>query len=401
MPEPRAAARSTRRAPWTRRALYPSLSRWIAVLGLVVAGAFLTGRVLTDTRHWSQYLYWVPILWTLIACWVLLLVSALLGWRGLRPKGHFVRALLMLMCLGMTLFALVFVWRVHRPVLRLVSAPPEPDLRVIHWNIAADSFDTDAAARSILAQSPDIALIANARWDGQRAELLDALALPTPDPESSTTTPTLIGSLLIATNHALTHSTVAWLDPSADPDTNTRPTGDRGWIVLLAFEIPDRSAPFVVWVVDLPSEPTQWRADTIARALRAATRPDLRIRAHTDAPAPDFTSPDLIIGDFNTPRASASLARFGTLAPAPYTDAFGDTGWGRARSWTPRPANPLARAAIALADWHIDLALVHPDHTATDYALFAPVPADHRAQRVDLRLAPATPPAPSPETGSP
>ncbi len=396
MHEPRAAARSTRRAPWTRRVLYPSLSRWIALLGLLIAAAFLAGRILTDTRHWSQYLYWVPILWTLIACWGLLLVSALLGWRGLRPKGFFVRALLMLLCLGMTLFALVLVWRVHRPVLRLVSAPPEPELRVVHWNIAADSFDTDAAARSILAQSPDIALIANARWDGQRADLLRALAPPATDPDSSTPAPThthtLIGPLLIAANHPLTHSAVAWLDPSADPDANTRPTGDRGWIVLLAFDLPDRTGPFVVWVVDLPSEPTQWRFDTARRAVHAATRPGLHIRARTDAPAPDLTRADLIIGDFNTPRASASLARFDTRAPAPYADAFDDAGWGRARSWTPRPANPLARAAIALADWHIDLALVHPDHTATGYALFAPVPADHRAQRVDLLLAPPTPP---------
>lgn len=390
MSEPHAHTRPTRRARWTRRVLYPSLSRWCAILGLLICAAFLTGRVLTDTRHWSQYLFWVPVLWSLIACWVLLILSALFGWRALRPKGFFARALLTLVCLTMTLFVLVFVWRVQRPVLRLIGSVPEPGLRVVHWNIAADSFDTDAAAGSIIGQSPDIALIANARWDGQRAELLGALApmIPEPEPESASQAPSLVGPLLIASRHPLTHSGVAWLDPSADPESNTRPTGDRGWIVLLVFEIQDRGEPFVVWVVDLPSEPTHWRAETIDRAVRAATRPDLRIRSYSDSDPPDLAAPHLIVGDFNTPRASDSLTRFNTLASAPYRDAFDRAGWGRARSWTPRTRSPLARGAIALADWHIDLALVHPDLTATGYTLFRPAPADHRAQRIDLQLTP-------------
>ena len=386
MSEAHVHTRPTRGARWTRRVLWPTLSRWLALLGLVIAGGFVVGRVLTDTRHWSQYLYWIPVLWVLISCWGLWGLSALLGWRGLRPKGNFVRALLVLMCLGMTLFALVFVWRVQRPVLRLVSSGPEPDLRVVHWNIAADSFDVGTAAGVILDQDPDIALIANARWDGQRSALLEALGELIPD--SDETGPRLAGSLLIASKYPVTHWGVVWLDPSANPEANTRSTGDRGWVVLLGIDVPDRDAPLVVWVVDLPSEPTQWRQETMDRAIRAGTRADVRVRTVEDAPVVDLSVPDLIVGDFNTPRGSDSLARFDGLSGGGYVDAFERAGWGRGRSWVPVTGNPLARGAVALGDWHIDLALVGEGLRATGYGLFGPAPSDHRAQRIELVFEP-------------
>jgi len=389
--EPNADPRTTR-GGWTRRVALPVLSTLSACTGLAMGALFALSRVWTDAALWTQLLWWVPVLWWLAAGWGLLAGSWVLARLGTRRRADRARRALLGVCVAMGGFAVLWVWRAPRMFLGVDPPTPGESLRVLHWNIAAFTIDPDESARRIRRIGPNLAILVNARLDGQRTDLHERTRAMLPGDARGAGHELRIGAALILSARPITRAGIAWL--RADPGARTRVTGAEGWVCVLEL---DRAGeePLVVWVVDLPSEPTLSRQETVRAAIDAARRGPPKARTPEDGrwvwsnETSGLDSPDLIIGDFNTPRGSSSLARFDGVAPSGrYLEGFDAAGWGRARSWIPTHPNPLVVALNTLGDWHIDLAFLDARHAFAGYALVDLGPSSHRAQVADLVLAP-------------
>jgi endonuclease/exonuclease/phosphatase family metal-dependent hydrolase len=86
-----------------------------------------------------------------------------------------------------------------------------------------------------------------------------------------------------------------------------------------------------------------------------------------------FPPPDLIVGDFNIPRGSASLRNL----TADFVNAYSQGGFGPSGTWPRRW--PLV---------HIDQAFVGSSLRAARYRVIDPGAGGHRMQIIDLRARP-------------
>ena len=353
----------------------------VSVLALVL---FVIARVWTDRWLWSQMLWWVPVLWWVLGLWLGAGLTRLAMGRGRRAVRVVVGA-----ALGVTLFVVVGVW--HAPRAVLGGAQGQRDWRVVHWNIGGERIDLDRATRVLQALDPDLILIANARWDGDRSALIGALAH-----EGSGLSVRSIGQAIVITKHDISRIGSSWFSGHDEDQTQTRRTGRSGWVCALELTDARRADPVVVWFVDLPSEPTAWRVETMERAVVVGLEAGAsgRVRRPSGgwgswgvaSDEDPMDAPDLIVGDFNTPRGSGSLDRFDDELNRSYTSAFHSAGWGRARSWIPDSSSALVRAGLSISDWHIDLTLVESGHRAVGWSLVGLSETAHRAQVVDVDL---------------
>ena len=142
---------------WLRRRPLPWAARAFALAGLAGVAAWCVGRIVGDRTMAGQYLVWLPTLWAVGFGWVMLAASAALGHVSLRMGGDRLRPLLVLACIGLSVWMLIGEWRVHR-VVRV--KPAQPTLRVAAWNMAVKS-KLESPAETVLALGPDIALVAN------------------------------------------------------------------------------------------------------------------------------------------------------------------------------------------------------------------------------------------------
>ncbi len=391
---------------WVRRRILPKASKLCALLGLLILGAWVTGRVLTDQYQWSQYLWWIPPIWMIGSAWGLLLMSAALALFARRLGGIFLRPVLLIACIGSTGYLILGVWHMHRVV--LPKSIPDDAIRIAHWNQAAKKIDQESFGQWILDEQIDIALIANARWGKDRQILLDALAGYAPlDRERWVNYSYRIkgkpshfwiqSQALIASRYPMIRTGRVAFGSAKREQVLTHSSSGLGWVMFIEFDLgndakisSDEPDPLVVWFVDLPSSPSTFRQKMMRQARQAIEQWDgsgWEIGPHVweqktfiSKPFPD---PDLIIGDFNTLRSSDSLKR---IAPD-MRDAFEMVGYGRGRSWIPGNKNRLARLPIKLADWHIDLSLVGKDWQTTRYRIENGSDwgsTEHRIQIVDV-----------------
>lgn len=385
---------------WVRRRALPWAARLLALLALGAVGAYAAGRVLTDSGHWSQYLWWTPALWTLGAAWTLLGLSALAGRAALHPGGVMLRPLALAACVAASLWLTLGEWNLHRAVVGPRPAARAGTLRVLHWNQAAAM--APGGAELIRASDPDLAIVVNPRFDRFRREVVAAMGGLAPGGSevrldgrvTASTEPGHFfstGMTLVGSRERILRAGLVSLSPVAGHDASWRTARDPGFVLWLEIEAGERFAalgrPVVVWVVDLPSDPSVWRGAVMANAARAvaaweapAMVCDEAGRWRSGGEPVRAPAPDLVIGDFNTLRGSASLEVF---VPG-MEDAFARAGWGRARSWTPRATRRAERALLALADWHIDLALYGGSWRAARYRLLGTPGGLHKAQVVDL-----------------
>jgi endonuclease/exonuclease/phosphatase family metal-dependent hydrolase len=121
--------------------------------------------------------------------------------------------------------------------------------------------------------------------------------------------------------------------------------------------------PLIVYAVDLPSNPRQPRME-LARRLRTM----LDHPAHFGGPAPDpLPTPDVVIGDFNMTRGSASIdALFPDLR-----HAFDEAGHGYSATFHRGWLLPL---------YHIDHMLLGPGVHALRYEITDRGVSRHRSQ---------------------
>jgi len=389
-----------RRGPIVRACLLPYVAWATAVLGLLTVLQFVVGRVVTDRVHVIQYIWWTPPSWSVLSAWGLLLVSWVSGWVSLRSKGLMLRPLLLLGCLGMTGWVLLGEWSVHRYVTGSGGSAQRAgtdSVRVLHWNLSASKVREGGYWSRMLDDEPDIVLIANARFGSDLRMILQSTSPLAPADELVEAkrrykVPGRPGHFLIthrgliASRLPITRAGVVSSGPLVNTDNESRASGEHGWVIFAEFERGEGGEPLVVWFVDLPSDPLTSRMESMRVMRDAIDAWDGRTLVPNETgwdsiPGADvFPTPDLVIGDFNALRGSASLD---TIAPG-YRDAFGLAGRGPGRSWVPNGQNRLLRQPLKLSSWHIDLALAAPGWDVLGYELVNPRRGPHRVQIVEL-----------------
>lgn len=398
------SARDFRPGPigWVRRRVFPLLARSSALLGLVILAAWITGRVLTDQHHWSQYLWWIPPIWAIGAGWVLLVCSFVLAKLARRSGGLFLRPILLLLVIVCTLYVPVGIWHMHR-ALGASDAKGSSSIRVLHWNQAAAVIDQPAWGQRIKDLDVDIVLIANAQWGDSRQTLLEQFAYFAPTENQRWINYSyrihaqpahyrVEGSAMVASRFPMTRTGMVQFGSAERQQVLNHSSSGVGWVMFMEFDIdPERvdDEPLIVWFVDLPSDPMRWKPEQMRDTRAAIDSWDGRgwamgrhVWEQYELEGASFPDPDLIIGDFNTLRGSHSLR---TLAPN-HQDAFSDAGYGRAGSFTPKSKSWLPRRLLKLADWHIDLSLVSRQHRVDGYQLIESENTIHSLQITDIVL---------------
>jgi len=322
---------------------------------IAVVAAWTAGLVFNDRWLWSQWLWWLPTAMAALGAWSLVVASRLIdrrAARGLRRIGVGT-ALAVTLSLGIEA-------RPRAPLNPALSAGDGEAIRVAYWNL---SWADPAGAAGVLDRgdlSADVLVIANPRPG--RSELPEAIAArfaapPPTDPLEpargaayiARTGFTTIGSRFPIRAHGrvgLSGFRTSW--------ARARLSNTESGVIFVEIDHPTIGT-LTLWIVDLPSDPTVHReamlermADDIAAWDRRVTRPDGigRWRSAVDEGRASFPRPDIVVGDFNTPRGSRSLrALVGDLA-----ESHAAVGLGFGHTW-PRPL-PL---------WAIDLAFTDPE----------------------------------------
>jgi hypothetical protein len=362
--------------------------------GLLVLCVWLAGRICSDRFFITQFASWLPSI-------------AIAGFAACCVAGHWLltrkhawplgkgRVVAMRVLLALALAHSTWELRPHRYLLPVsASVPRENTLRVLHWNV---SQTKNPALAGILAPfDADVLLLANPPFVPPVSALRDELAaLPTSPGVPAPTHLIQGGRLAMLSRQRVLRWASTQLRVEGSPARAfSWPGGgmvsiDQGEALVLELDTFARlGRSTVIWFVDLPSEPTIARSSMMRRARERLSAPDLQIVSLVDSvamvpasPAPGteahkirarLANPDLVMGDMNTPRGSASLR---LLAPAA-TDAFSQAGRGWERTF------PGFFPVLA-----INNALVGPDLVCTHYRVHPTGLTRHRAQVIELERA--------------
>ena len=304
-PNPAPARWPLRRA---RHAL--AFSADLALLAALLS--WLLGRTISDRHLWSQYLGWIPT--EAVACLAVavLIAGILLRWR--RP-----RLLVTIATLGITAWLAFAEWRVHRFV---VPEPARGPLRVLFMNISPRG--RDASIDRLFATRPDIAILSNVHpqpvtfekiYGVRHQDLLERFTeiVPGNAPPGEAH---LVrnGMFHIYSKHPIRRRASAYVgnqDTWLDNDI-----GGGGAVLMLEIDTPQ--GPVIIWAVDMPRTLGASRAALFAEArtsVDATTRvrtidPVGRWIASDLEPSDPLRTPDLVVGDFNTPAHAWSVRRF-------------------------------------------------------------------------------------------
>ena len=368
------------------RPLATVLSAASTMAAVLVAILWLVGRLLTDRLPAIQVLYWIPE----PAYLLLTLFLGLSGWflapaQPRRRRARWIAAGSAVLITG----HMLFTWHAQRWILP-DPQPAGPTINLVQWNMYLPSghgWPKMTRALGELDPRPDALFLTNPVHGQRFAEAALALG-PGYDARR-------FGPLAVVSRFAIVQfsgTTLGLADGPTDDDPfiddavdavvaridRLPPKHDRydpgyaAYAVLDTTEILGRM--IVVWMVDLPSDTRRSRwavASAAADQLWAGDIP--------------FPSPDLIVGDFNIPRGSASLR----LIARGMTHAFDQAGCGYAATW-PR------RWPITQID-HIFLA---PTMRAWRYRVLDMGRGRHRLQSARIGPMPSgrRTPAPSPAT---
>ena len=350
---------------------------------------WFAGWWLTDRWLLTQYAWWGGLA-IIGAAVVLAAISVAIRRmaRPPRPRSRVGRAIWVGIAVGLALEA----WHQFNcsSLLRPTSVARSAELSIVHCNLGVEGTSRDEsqafARRLVSTGQPDILVISIANYPVQWAALRSAMGHTAAHPVEVTEGP--IGKIFstwpVTSSRAFVIPTLPeWaIDP---PEWLQRAIGSGQKLAgiqrrnLERFEPTfihavtlDTTAkigrPFTLYFVDYPSSPLIRRA-AVAAAVRQRMNQMMNPTIPGEKPVPP---PDLIIGDFNTPRGSASLR---SIMPgfAPATDAAGLGLLGTFPRGTPL--------------LHIDNALVSPDWRTTAYTTIDPGIGEHRAQ--SLRISPA------------
>lgn len=319
--------RPLRARPCSVRAWLPRvLSGLLFGLAIAAAACWVVGVVASDRFLPTQFAKWVPLPALLPVVAAAAIVAA---WRrGRRLAGAF----------GVVALAMASI---HLQQRWSPFAPCREGVRVLHWNAASPRPEESPPVREALASiGADLLLVSNDwglfgrlhgdRWPetGWRVHRAGPFAI-------ASRLPLLEVRLAVASKQ-------------------------RFLAVVRVDATTELGRPLVVWLVDLPSDPSRPRMAE-ARGLRAVID------------GLDLPPPDLVAGDFNMDAGSEALR---TLLPG-LRSAFAEAGRGYAGSY-PRTL-PL---------WQPDQMAVAPSLRICSYRLVDLGWGRHRAQELMLPMRP-------------
>ncbi len=364
---------------------------FVRAVGVMVLGAsavaWIVGRVLSDRYAWSQPISWVPTPVLLVPVWV---GCGIVLWRACRRRARRCAAAGSVRSrrgrLGVAasgLFAMLsaghFVFvelGLPRVVLRAGSAQTESGdpLRLVFWNQAGREAGDISAV--FLPLEPTFLVLANRHSQTRTRDLAQAF-IDTGEAHAAVGWPFDLFSRMPVRRWASTRLGLEGSSRTADGSS----TPDPGWAAW--FEVETPAGAIVIWAIDLPSDPELARFPLArqAGAAIAAWQGSVRVieaegRRTERAERVGFPAPDLIVGDFNIPRHSASLAALLRASGAgEMRDAFAVGGYGWQRTW-PRQ-QPV---------WAIDHCFVSPRLAVRSYTTFDPGTGGHRAVVIECDI---------------
>lgn len=319
-PAPLVAAR------WRTAAAFGASTVAVA-LGALSCLLWLVANAATDLWLWSQFLWWTPWFAYVAAC-LPAMVVALCASRGRR------RAWARACALGAIVIAGIGLWR----DVGFRSSPDGKALSLIQWNASWPDFKSAAIPSGrLLAEQADVVVISNPfrLFAPERLEEWRSAGYDVRN----------FGLFAIA---------------SRVPVIDARMLFSTEGCSALVCTVDARDTiggPITVLALDLPSNPRQSRMSVVRECAAL-------LGAHS------FPEPDLVVGDFNITRGSASID---LLAPGLH-DSWAEGGHGWGASW-PRTMPIL----------HLDHVLLAPHLEATLCRFVDPGIKTHRAQAVRIR----------------
>lgn len=395
--------------PPARPARWPRVLGWFFLLiALALLSLWLAGRVLSDRYGYSQYVAWIPV-WVLLppalAC-VLLALPVRWARRDGRPSrlAKSVHTLAGLWAVGAALHFALADLGLHRAIARPIATGP--GVRVMHWNLVMPDAEDFVGSYADLAERhgrrPDVFFLTTSQprenmersaaalegytlaydppftvWS--RFPILRARLIPLfmNAPGGPTQIAPAAGDAVDPSLRRPAHNLLKrWWNtygPALGLPRRRFPEGELGYVMPVTL---DTSAvlgrPITVWFIDLPSDPFVFRWE-IARFARDKML-GLMKQTDPDTGGPMLPTPDLILGDTNIPRGSASLDLICSAGGEGFVHAFDEAGWGLRASW-PR----------AFPVFHLDHTFVAPWLQAVGYRLAEPPVSDHWFQLIDVQ----------------
>ncbi len=387
----RPAPTSRAEASWLRRAATGACR----IGGALLLVLWLFARLTTDATLIGQLLWWASVPLVILAA-LLIGAGAWCDARPVRARSRWALALLALLACAWEAGWVLNVrsaWS-SREVPTPIGATPGPSLLLLHWNLSSPMVGQRERVTQALSSTghPDVILCSVQNYPDQWRALERAVR---PEPSDGQAPAPVhfanLGMQKVFSRHPIVFARqfgVALTDAQGEPLPGAAPGWSarfiRGALRLLGVypRNPQRlENPTLTYVtidtralygrvtnicfIDYPSQPLAHR-DVIGRLVGA--RIAQLAAAPADAPGHQRAPrPDVIIGDFNTPRGSDSLF----LSAPGYTEASRSAGLGVLATW-PRHGALL----------HIDHCLVAPDWRAAAYGLIDPGESEHKAQRV-------------------
>lgn len=318
---------------------------FFGVLALLALAAYVARTVISDQHEPLQVIAWPP-------AWMFLGPATALGavarLFAVRTSGR-LQGLTSLAAAAPLAVLLLGPWRVTNALTR----GQEPNsVVVMSWNAAPASHGMleplgELIPALVAEHQPDVLIVTNPGWLRMR-ELLPEM--------------TGMGLIRVGGSDIATDFPAVRRGPVPMPDTEGPGSPRMEYVVLDTSGRAGGPGTLTIWSIDLPSDRSLWR-DELGRKIADAIE-EVRSRGWELETPP---APDMIIGDFNIPRGSASLRHF----TQGLTNAHTEAGLG------PSPTYPRQTPVL-----HIDQAFVGGGWRATKYDIVDPGIGRHRAQRV-------------------
>lgn len=310
---------------------------------VVLACAWIAGRAFSDRFGWSQPVSWIPPAVLAAPVWAAVVVT---GWRARRrrrreratgrvPARSIVGSIVLgagVLFAGVSLAHLLCVeLGLHRLARRAPTAG-EVSIRLVFWNQAGHRAGDLGPV--FVPLEPTVLVLANRHSDSSTGEVARAFAETGPV-HAAVGWPFDVFSRLPVRRWASTSLGLEGRSRAAN-DSSQRDSGWAAW-----YELETAGGTLVVWAIDLPSDPRAHRVPLAREAGRTLASWSGAVRVREDdgyryekAERPGFPVPDVVVGDFNIPRGSASLGVFLEEAGAAgMRDAFDAAGSGWRRTW--------------------------------------------------------------------
>lgn len=372
---------------------------WMCLCGAAaLLAAWLTARSVSDRWLYTQYLVWTPPWWVLLGAAGLSLGSLLLRLPprpGVRPvRSRAAAAIAVGACVAAAAWQGFVEERWHRAGFPIT--PIARTIRVAHWNACDEaSIGYNGSFAGLTgARNPDVLVLTTL----QREDVLNESIATLGEGYTVARFWSFVCVSRFPCTAKGTHSLN--IDAKAAGGIEAVEGAQAGWVRSWLARIFNRWArgvgasqrsfrqdtagfiiwfrldttavlgrPIVVWLIDLPSDPLMFRW---LEAAQVRSRLD-DLMGQKDAATGDPVLPpaDVILGDFNIPRGSASLRRI--VGPG-FTHAYDQGGgWGPMLTW-PRVSPLLA----------IDNMFIGKGLRCVGYEVHTPAITDHRVQAADI-----------------